>query len=462
MPLDDINCEPFLVSELPPNPQLVVSRLVRTHPVRYLEDVLSQQQVVRSPDRGKHHVASATAQAPSVDETTIWHVLLSPGNVQQLTLDQLARYFDEEIITEQTYVWQTGMGDWLRLETVLAAHPEAPEQAPEEPFSVLMDDRSISKVYLDELADLYRLGIISGENLVWQKGMTGWEKLSELADLDEEELESAELQTNPFATRSVEQERATTRMNPRPAVLVEQEAPTLQRNAIPPQPSNRPVPVVSPSSMSPYPLGQSTAPVAYAYAEAPAEERKGFAEKFFFRAGLAATVLLALLRNDVLYSAATVAKKEADYLRTEANALGGPSFGTVRAVEELIRTTGGPLEPVRVPVFVTDLTTTAPPAQASNAPASNAPASNAQASRAPNSPAGTPAAKADAMQPAAAPRAGAALGGNVAAALLGQAKPAPQRAAASSRKGTSQKASATKSSSPTGSKNYYDPLNGAL
>jgi len=369
-----------------------------------------------------------------------------------MSLEQLDRYFQHSVVTEQTFVWQNGMPEWKRLEAVLAEHPDAEEapEAPEERFSVLMDDRSVSSLGLDQIADLYRLGIIGSDTLLWQPGMSGWEKLGDLSDLDD-----CELETDPFASRPPQRDLPTARVQASPRTL-EPDLPTVRQ---------APIPATS--------IGLSAPPVALSISPPEDFPKRGSAVgRFFLRAGIAAAFLFVLTRNDVFYSAATLTRQDTRYLSSERAALGGPSFGTPRAVQMLLAEAGGPLEPVRMPVFVTDLSTpaaaskaaTKPPAEATRTPTpsgsvTSSPTSAGGAIQTPTAAQGPSAAVAPVAQKASST----ALGGSVAAALLGQSKPAKvTQPPAPARKAVRAKSSRSKSGTATGSTNYYDPLNGSL
>lgn len=58
-----------------------------------------------------------------------WHVLMAPGEVKVLSLEQLDDFFRLEVIDENTLVWQEGMKDWAPLS--LVAGMDADEKATE-------------------------------------------------------------------------------------------------------------------------------------------------------------------------------------------------------------------------------------------------------------------------------------------------------------------------------------------
>src|SRR5262249_8245150 len=45
----------------------------------------------------------------------VWHVQLSGGELRVLTLDQLDDAFQRGIVTKDTFVYQAGMDDWIKL-----------------------------------------------------------------------------------------------------------------------------------------------------------------------------------------------------------------------------------------------------------------------------------------------------------------------------------------------------------
>jgi hypothetical protein len=376
--------------------------------------------------------------------------------VRTLPLEALDEYYQRGHVSEETFLWKAGMKEWQKLEVVLAEHPE-----PETPFHVLMDDGSVRLLTVEQIDDFYRLELIGEDTLLWQQGMPSWAPLSHLADEVDDE---GELVTDPVAAR-VPQRNASaaapsrlehavvTTVRPNPIEL------RIVASANTTSPAVRQSAAVKPAASHwvQEPLLPSTPPVALSLIPSVVETPKvGGAERWFLRLAVAAGLIVVFGRNDAFFVAAGAANQSAAYLDTEQRTFGGPAFGTPRAVQDLLKSTGGSLEPVRVPVVAAQILAT---------PAEKKVASN-DAKAAPNTVAGDikkteptpppPAAKAP--QAASTPPT---LSGNVAAALLGKAKPkasVPSRAKAPSRR----PASRSKGSAATGSGSYYDPLNGAL
>ncbi|MGC4068728.1 MAG: GYF domain-containing protein [Polyangiaceae bacterium] len=393
-------------------------------------------------------------------------MLLGPGDVRTLTVDTLDEYFQQGYVTEQTFLWKAGMKEWQKLELVLAEHPE-----PETPFHVLMDDGSVRVLTVEQIDDFYRLELIGEDTLLWQDGMSGWVPLAWLADGDDD----GELVTNPVATRVPQRQPqalatsavpsrlehavvTTSRPNPTPLKVVS------GGHAAQPHVSTsthaRQLPADSPpvSARVQEPLLPSTPPVALSLTPAPVETSKASgAERWFVRFAIAAGLVMVFGRNDAFYLVASAANQSRAYLDTEQRTFGGPLFGTPRAVQDLLKSTGGPLEPVRVPVVAAQLLTTptAKAATLSEAKPTTPIAATTADTKKPDTAATMPTPKTS--QTGSSP----ALSGNVAAALLGQPKPkapTPSRAAAPARR----PAKKSKGLGATGSGSYYDPLNGAL
>lgn len=63
-----------------------------------------------------------------------WHVLMGPGEVKVLSLEQLDDFFRLEIIDENTFVWQEGMKDWAPLSIVAGIDKDQEDEKPTEPI----------------------------------------------------------------------------------------------------------------------------------------------------------------------------------------------------------------------------------------------------------------------------------------------------------------------------------------
>lgn len=403
--------------------------------------VTSAHQLDGSTDRRRYAYRSLEAVElldadDEFEEEEIWHTQLGPGDVRQLSLEQLDDFFRLGVISEQTFLWKKGMSEWKRLSTVLDEHPEPTVDEPEESFHVLMDDRSVRVLSLEQLDDFFRIGLLDENTYLWQKGMNGWQKLSLLAGLDEALLPTTVANAPPRDSNL-----PTTRYNA---------APTVVRNVAP----SRIAPVPGPIQ----PELPSAPPVALSLM--PTEEPKSgsVTGRWFFRLSVAAALFLTLGRNDALFSVANIVKQGPSYLDTERRTLGGPSFGTTRAVEKLFAEVGGSLEPVRVPIVVAQLTTR--PASKSvglAVPPLNAPPSSAV-------PRATPTPTPSAVTPTSLVKTpNSPLSGHIAAALLGQpTKPTKPTNTASPSVPRRKKSSKPSGQLSSGNSNYYDPLNGAL
>ncbi len=237
--------------------------------------------------------AAATSES---DET--WCALMGPNDVRTLTLEQLDDFFRLGVIDEQTFVWQSGMKEWTRLSTLIG--PEQDELA-DEFWYALMGPGDIRTLSIEQLDDFYRLDVIDEQTPLWQPGMAQWLPLGTLAGLAPSTL--------PASAPVASTVQATTARN----------------------------------VASDVPLSLSIA--------APEVARRSW----LLRIAIAAGVLITLVRNDVVYSAAQAASQRGQYIQAERRVLGGPLFGTPRAVESLITDSGGRIAAVRLPWIVTEM-----------------------------------------------------------------------------------------------------------
>lgn len=76
----------------------------------------------------------ATNDASDDDEP--WHVLMGPGEVKVLSLEQLDDFFRLEVIDENTFVWQEGMQDWAPLSIVAGIDQDQEQDKPTVPLGM--------------------------------------------------------------------------------------------------------------------------------------------------------------------------------------------------------------------------------------------------------------------------------------------------------------------------------------
>lgn len=241
-------------------------------------------------------------------------------------------------------------------------------------WHVEVEPNDVKVVSLEQLDDLYRLSIVDSETKVWQAGMSDWQPLRVIAGLDEaatpptpqarrappkppSRVPSPSVRPAPPAPRqispSVRPPAPMSRTMPMSqTVPIAQPAP-LARTVVPAPGSHRP-----PASFYPEPILAAPAtyppPVAYAapltfakttppmnsvrplvVTQAPQSVQRGGGGFGRFLVGLAliAGVGITAYRNDYLREGAHAAHQDALYARLET-ALGGPAFGTVRALEQ--------------------------------------------------------------------------------------------------------------------------------
>lgn len=211
-----------------------------------------------------------------------------------------------------------------------------------ERFHVRMAPGEVKLLTLDQIDDLFRLEVIDPDTLIRQEGTEQWLPLRVVAGLDEDDAGSAAEPAAPVRSMPP----------PPPAPL-----PPPARVSLPPassaaapfshSPSFAPPPVasvppmsfVSPpvASASPSSFAPSFAPVVAPPVFAPAASPSRASRVELLLLGLSALigVLVALQRNGALAALSVSAGQSSSYLKLEAS-LGGPGFGTPRAVEALV------------------------------------------------------------------------------------------------------------------------------
>ncbi len=271
-------------------------------------------------------VAKPAASKFEVDEDEPFSVLMGPGEVKSLSLEQLVDFYRLEIIDDETHIWQRGMAEWTQLGTILGADDDEPEEdASNDVWFVQVAPGEIKTLSLDQLDDFYRLEVIDDNTLVCQPGWPQAYPLGMVAGLDAAPTVPVHAPVTTSAPARVQ--------------------------AAPAQPQARPAPVAVSLAPQPTATFMSNAPVAMSI-RVPAEPPKR--ASWTLRLAVAAGLLLTLFRNDVGYSVADAVSQKGSYVQAEQRALGGPIFGTTRAVDSLLAETGGRLKPVKLPYIVTE------------------------------------------------------------------------------------------------------------
>jgi GYF domain 2 len=226
----------------------------------------------------------------------------------------------------------------------------------------------VKRLTLEQLDDLFRLEVIEADTLIWQPGMTEWLPLSIVAGLDDEGAETEKVSIPVSAPPPPPKAMAQTATAwpprapapasswpppkawsnpprpapapvgwsnppPRPSVSPYASTVTEPARSVPP-PSAVPraavQPFASPSMPAPFASPPSTAPLA----RSQADRRGGGGGGWVLVLALAAGAAVTLYRNDLVHAAARSVGREATFLQLE-QALGGPGFGTPRAVEQM-------------------------------------------------------------------------------------------------------------------------------
>ena len=286
-----------------------------------------------------------------------WYVQVGANDVKLLSREQVIDFHRLGVINGQTYIWQKGMQQWLPLSTFIG---ESAPPATEDSWQVLMGPGDVRVLSLEQLDDFFRLGVIDEQTHVWQTGMEQWSTLSALVGSDEEqEAEDywyAQMGPGDVRTLTLEQLDDFFRLD-----IVNEQTPLWQPGmshwlplgtvaGIEP-PAPRVVAPTPTASISPI-YTPSAPPIAISIA-APEIKPKG--GSWLIRLSVAAGLLLTVYRNDALYSIAQATKQQEPYSQAEQRMLGGPLFGTARSVDQMISDGGGRLSAVRLPYIVTQM-----------------------------------------------------------------------------------------------------------
>jgi len=194
----------------------------------------------------------------------------------------------------------------------------APPVTPEDKWHVALAPGEVKVVSLEQLDDLYRLSIVDAETKVWQDGMTEWQPLRVIAGLDDAPApEPKRTYPKPPSPRSAPPPPRPQSVAPAPLAFA-----TTQPAFIAPV-----VPLVPPS------IAQLTSVRPLVVSQRPMVAPRGGAfGRFLIGLSLVAGLAVCAYRNGLVREAATSVHREALFEQLES-ALGGPAFGTLRAVE---------------------------------------------------------------------------------------------------------------------------------
>ena len=250
----------------------------------------------------------------------------------------------------------------------------------DERWHVRLTDDDVKLMTLEQLDDAYRLSIVDSETALWKPGMREWQPLRIIAGIEPDEEDEVDVEpeitrvgptpydVTPHAPtvpvqRVLPVPKAPLRSSPPPARSTP--PPPRLVSMLPPAPVARPTraapacvplarvtsiaapvaaapaPVRSHQQVAPQPQAEipwslvsvppvalSVAPVRYPH---PEQRSGGFGRLLLGLAFLAGSAV-SLYRNDVLLNWARAGHFENQFLSAEQRLLGGPVFGTVRAV----------------------------------------------------------------------------------------------------------------------------------
>jgi hypothetical protein len=271
-------------------------------------------------------------------------------------------------------------------------------------WHVQFSSDEVKVVSLEQLDDLFRLSIVDSETQVWQTGMAEWQPLRVIAGLEEQPAPPVKRAPPKPPTRT-----ASPSVRPAPPPPKPDEFRSVRPAA--PAPRSAPPPAARPAHLAPasfYPEPTLAAPASYrsqtpyaapiAFAatmpatnsvrplvvsQAPPMVQRGGGGFGRFLVGLALLtgVGVTAYRNDFLREGAHAAHQDALYARLEA-ALGGPAFGTVRALEQNAAAQSefdgiASETAVRIAIPTPSAALSTPPSSTGNSPSELAPAAAA-------------------------------------------------------------------------------------
>jgi hypothetical protein len=302
-------------------------------------------------------------------------------------------------------------------------------EAAEELWHVRLPHDEVKQLTLEQLDDLFRLELVSADTQVWQPGMDEWLPLSVVAGLDDDEPATMSIPVSEPPPTTVKRVAATTQLGwPPPPVPASSWPPPAAPASFPPSAlrsaavTTRPPPPPSARSNAPVSSAMSSWPPAAAWSDPPLARsavsgfaptvgagatpfvaplspplgvfedtapraRRGGSGAWIVVLSVLVGAAVTLYRNDVVHAAANSMGQSATFLTLET-ALGGPGFGTPRAVEQMMTRPKLEAEPA-----TSSLTTTLPATTpAATAPSSPTPAPQATTASAPTAEAPKPAA----------------------------------------------------------------------
>jgi hypothetical protein len=119
-----------------------------------------------------------------IDPEQEFHVVIG-GVAMALSLDALADAYQADSISDETLIWQVGLDEWMRLDTLLATlgAQEEPSSAMEavggeNSYSVMVGHEDIRTMSLEGLAEAHRAGFVNEGTPVWKVGTSDWVPLS--------------------------------------------------------------------------------------------------------------------------------------------------------------------------------------------------------------------------------------------------------------------------------------------
>jgi len=396
----------------------------------------------------------AAWQSAQATEPDLWHVLLGPGETKVLSLEQVDDLFRLDIISAETPVWQPGMTEWLPLSVVAGLDDDEDETIAHEPARAfippphrgappLPDRRPPPPHQLRNTAQGLGPQAAQAAQGAFAQSYAQPPMINP-ATIQPQDPYAATYPAQPYGSAAPRQYPQTDAYG----LSMTQSAQFAPSVAPAANPWSAPAESVRPVVMSGRPSYETP------------RSSGGWGGRFVMTLALLGSLGVTAYRNDWMRPAALSVGREASYLQIERS-LGGPGFGTPRAVQTLGSSFGAAsLGDAAAPAFTSSTTTeraptTIPSPPPIAAPVVAAPTSTTTATAAPTTPSESAPTQREPERAAATK------------ATPERARPAapaerPRPSTNSGSRRTSSDDSPPPSPAFKGSGNKYDPLNGKL
>ena len=117
---------------------------------------------------------NAAFMAEATTNTQKWYYVTGSEKVGPLSQEQFDELVNDGTISLETLVWHKGLSDWLSLDQA------GPVVEAKNKWYYSVDDEKIGPLAQQQFDLAVADGVISGETLVWRKGLADWQPFSEV------------------------------------------------------------------------------------------------------------------------------------------------------------------------------------------------------------------------------------------------------------------------------------------